>query len=223
MTTTIRGTEITTNTQPDFWCEANISTWEQHTFDIIDRIVTPNSTLIDIGAWNGVLSMYAAKNGANTISVEPDAVAHGYLIDNFALNNVSGKVINAAIGNITGKAILYHHGGYGSSMSSLVHGFGGKEVDTITISELIQDVQNISLIKIDIEGAEVDILPHAIDILCKYPIHLSLHPFWSDTAKLKDFIFSFNVYLYGVELLDVQRFEELVKINEGFDLLLLPK
>jgi FkbM family methyltransferase len=223
MTTNIRGIEITTNTQPDFWCESNISAWEQHTFDIIDRFVAPKSTFIDIGAWNGVLSMYAAKKGAKTVSIEPDAIAHGYLIDNFELNNVSGKVINAAISNTTGKAILYHHGGYGSSMSSLVHGFGGQEVDTIAISDLIGNEENISLIKIDIEGAEVEILPHAIDLLCKYPIHLSLHPFWSDTQKLKKFIFSFNVYLYGVELIDVERFEQLVKQNEGFDLLLLPK
>lgn len=223
MKTEIRGIEITTNTQTEFWCKANISAWEQHTFDIIDRLVAVNSTFVDIGAWNGVLSMYAAKKGAKTVSIEPDTIAHGYLIDNFALNNVNGKVINAAISNTTGKAILYHHGGYGSSMSSLVHGFGGQEVDTIAISDLIGNEKNISLIKIDIEGAEVEILPHAIDLLSKYAIHLSLHPFWSDTQKLKEFIFSFNVYLYGVELIDVQRFEELVKQNEGFDLLLLPK
>lgn len=155
--------------------------WEPETFDVLDQYIKPGKTFLDIGAWIGTLSIYAAKLGANVISIEPDVQARKWLLDNLEANDCVNTVLNCAVSNKRGTAKLSNPNQFGDSMSSLVHGNDNYvEVETIPLSDLLGD--NICLIKIDIEGGEYDVfnsktLIDLVQVNCP-PILLSVHPAW---------------------------------------------
>src|SRR6185295_5767667 len=62
-----------------FWESVRNGQWEPETFRAIDHFIVPGRVFIDIGAWNGVFSIYAAKKSAWVIATEPDPVAYDKL------------------------------------------------------------------------------------------------------------------------------------------------
>ena len=69
-----------------FWNE--VETWEPETFDIVKQYADPKKSFIDIGAWNGVVSLYASGLYKEVIAIEPDLIAFDKLIRNVQLNNL---------------------------------------------------------------------------------------------------------------------------------------
>jgi FkbM family methyltransferase len=166
-----------------FWTEFENGTWEQETLDIVDRFVTPNSTFLDIGAWTGPLSMWAARLGAQAIAIEPDPVAVDYLNLHVAMNGADITIIDGAISDHTGTThIQPHEFGWGSTMTQLSD--TGREVQCWTLPDLFDwyDIENVSLAKMDIEGGESIVLEHAAPFLAGLgiPLFVSMHePWWS--------------------------------------------
>ncbi len=182
------GTPITANTRFDFWRLAANEKWETGTFKAIDRFVKPNTYFIDIGAWIGVFSIYAASKGAKVLPIEPDEVAVKELIQNFELNGLFYDICEAAISANDGIAELNSmNNGFGNSESSLVDRgtiAGIHQVPTMKLESLIKSYginpKSISLIKADCEGGEVDIITSSKEWLTEHKpnIHLSIHPAW---------------------------------------------
>ena len=102
-------------------------------------------------------------------------------------NNIT--LIEKGLSNNDGKALFGGNGELGNSMSSLIiantnyelikGGFQEMfnhntiiEINTITIETLIEEQninpEDISLIKMDIEGGEIIVVPHLINFLKKY-------------------------------------------------------
>src|SRR5438445_659097 len=54
---------------------------------VYDRWLKPEHTFVDLGAWVGAHSLYAAGTAKTLVCVEPDPVARGILTDNLALLN----------------------------------------------------------------------------------------------------------------------------------------
>jgi len=187
----VRNIKISSNQREEFWRDVEQNKWESFSFDLLDKYIKKDKLFIDIGAWNGVLSLYSAKLGARVISFEPDIVAYNELKDNILLNKDIAENIKysmKAISNKNGFAYISNiTEGFGNSMSSLINRENskkGNKVECITLPKFITDnninPSDICLIKIDTEGGEALIIPQCREFLKKYKpvIYLSLHSFW---------------------------------------------
>lgn len=193
-TITVHGVDINYSQQADFW--KNVNNWEPFTFHCIKTLVTPGSVFVDIGAWNGVFSVYAEKLGANVYAVEPDHEARKLLLQLWTDNGTMGYVCPHAISNEMGNAILMNNS-YGNSESSLVvrDGINGSQpVSTITLSAYLSDKPLPSLIKIDIEGAEIAVLSQAREWITEHTsnMHISFHPAY--ITSYDHVMYLFNLY-----------------------------
>ncbi len=180
----------------NFWGAYDNEQWELGTRDIIREYVTPGSTYVDVGAWIGPTVLWAAPLAGRVIAVEPDRVARDYLERNTAdLTNV--EIIPVGIGPESGPVQMCPHTiGYGSGSSRLMvpkigHGMNGvwdvgsvETVDGLTLPDLFDayGISDVSLLKMDIEGGEAEILEQVCPFLAErgIPLLVSLHHTWFD-------------------------------------------
>ncbi len=155
-----------------FWRKVSAGEWEPETFSVLDHYLSPEKDYLDIGAWIGPTVLYAARRARHVWCFEPDPVAYRHLVWNLELNdirNVSAFSIALSDGfGVTRMASA--HGEAGDSTSSLLHE-GSHGTDALTIgwdqfSESV-DLTNVSLVKMDIEGAEFSVLPSMLPWLEK--------------------------------------------------------
>lgn len=185
----IRNQEITVNGRVEFWKQVESNKWEPDTFDVLDMYVKPGVKVIDIGAWQGAISIYSKMLGAEVHAIEPDPVAYGQLVDNLKANDITnGLSYNIAISDFNGEAELNSMASeFGNSESSLINrGFvkSTSVIEAWTLSMFLQtkriDLKRTDLIKIDIEGGEVLVLTEALPFIKEFTpiIYLALHPAW---------------------------------------------
>ena len=127
-------------------------------------------TCIDLGANIGTYTKKMAARAKYVIAFEPDPWAQAKLRDNVSqLNNV--RVEDAAVGTSEGKVLLYRHPQFDddpllySESSSVIASKrnvvskGAIEVRQIDFIKYLENLdKDIGILKIDIEGAEVDLL-----------------------------------------------------------------
>ena len=123
-------------------------------------------TIFDIGANFGWYSVHMGKNiKDNSIihSFEPSPDAYNELTNNINLNDLRGnvKAINLCLGNSTGLTKLFIPEKLGSAFASLnLNNYNGKirkvlvSIDTIDNYCKNNNIKQVDLIKIDVEGAE---------------------------------------------------------------------
>ncbi len=192
-----------------FWDKAALGLWEPHTFDVLSRMLTPDSVYCDLGAWIGPTVLFAAKRCRYVVCVEPDPVAHQRLATNLRLNNVDNVTLFPfALSDKTGQQrIASFRGKLGDSMASLLaHGpsLSGAEVETVTWDAFGSacDVDAFDFIKIDIEGSEFDLLPKMEEYLVRQKpmVYLSLHPHLlppeSKEKAVRDIFYYMEMYRY---------------------------
>jgi FkbM family methyltransferase len=204
----IRGHKFqVTENQNAFWDNVEKGLWEPETFEVLEYFCRQGKTFVDIGAWNGVTSIYAKALGCNTVSIEPDGNIHHDLTLNLVSNNCRPPYC-LAISDENGVKHLGTQSNFGNSESSLINRPGTKSatpVQTMTLETFISlksetetpiNISDIALIKMDIEGGEVLVLKQAKDFLTKHKpnMYISLHPAWfpnerEDLQMIIDVIF----------------------------------
>jgi FkbM family methyltransferase len=119
---------------------------------------------VDIGANIGSYTVLASGAvGARTISVEPIPSAYTYLIDNIRINNIQSKVSPLNIGLGSSKGTLRFSSDRDTMNHVLVE---NEEVESI-VEVAVDTIDNIvadsppSLIKIDVEGFETEVIAGA--------------------------------------------------------------
>jgi FkbM family methyltransferase len=167
-----------------FWGEWCADTWEGGTLDIVDRFARPGTTFVDVGAWIGIVSMWAARNGARVIAIEPDPVARASLNANVRFNDCDIEVVAGAVDDVTGTTHLRPHErfGFGDSMTQLSS--EGLETPCWRLEDIFESygIENCSLVKMDVEGHEAVLLPTVASFLAdrKIPLFVSMHePHWA--------------------------------------------
>lgn len=139
-------------------------------------LIQDGDIVIDVGANIGEYSLIAAqkvKQNGQVISIEPLKETVQTLKNNFQLNNFSNfEIINKVIGNETKKVNLYKQldgGTMGFVDSSLTGRNFNKagEVEMTTIDEILltRNLENVKVMKIDIEGYEFELLKGAKESL----------------------------------------------------------
>ena len=127
-------------------------------------------TCIDLGANVGDYTKIMAVKAKRVIAFEPDPWAHARLQANVAaLDNV--KIENAAAGTRDGTVLLYRRAGFESNPASNSQSSSvvaakknvsqdeAVEVEQIDFIAYLENLdENLGIVKIDIEGAEVELL-----------------------------------------------------------------
>ena len=165
-----------------FWRKASSGSWEPETFAVLDRFLSPDRDYLDIGAWIGPTVLYGARRSRHVWCFEPDPVAYRHLAWNLELNdirNVSPFGVALSDGfSVTRMASM--HGEAGDSTSSLLND-GAHGTDAITIGwdqfAGVTDLSNVSLVKMDIEGAEFSVVSSLLPWLEAHrpALYLSTH------------------------------------------------
>lgn len=169
----------------DFWEQVSEGTWEPATFSAIGSHISSETVFLDFGTWIGPITLFAATKAKSVLSFEPDPEALRRLEINIALNPELApkiKVVSKAIWPVASQLEMRAGCEPGDSMSSLVHASGDKtwKVDTITPGEVAAMLPAGApvFIKIDVEGAEYDIVPALGPLLNRknVAVLISFHP-----------------------------------------------
>ena len=193
----------TTNQNYNFWTNV-YPRWEQETFRIFDTYLQKDKVFIDIGGWIGTTCIYGSKKSKHVYVIEADPVAFADLSYNCTLNSNNITPIHRAIYNKSdttvsfGKNKFIKNAKLNDSMSQIYTDTGNNDciiVKTITISKLIDEYNinpnEISLIKVDIEGGEENILDSLFKLHTDYniPLYISFHYTWWTNRDLNRFSF----------------------------------
>lgn len=149
--------------------------WETDTFETVDEYVK-GGVFVDVGAWIGMFSLYAAPMAQWVFALEPDPVARRMLNKNLCLNGVKNvTVLGAALWDSAGTETFYTQTELGDSMTGPTRRGSPVTVRTIVADDLLGLIgkEPIDLVKVDTEGSECRILPGIIG--WPAPIHLSVH------------------------------------------------
>ena len=164
--------------------------------EVYDFLPVKDNVVIDIGANVGDSAIYFALSGAKkVITLEPFPKNNSVAKKNIELNNLSEKIIllPAGCSSSNGEIIINpEQEGAGSALDSVN---SGVKVPLITLATLIEkySVPDDSVLKIDCEGCEIDvILSSTKETLRKFThIEIEYHYGYKDLKqKLEDCGFS---------------------------------
>jgi len=141
--------------------------------------------MIDLGAWIGPTSLYAANTAGHVYSIEADPTALEAFRANVAVNpQIAGRITlcPVCIAPATGPVKFGSRQGAGDSVSSLLDANSpiswsvpGEDWQTFIGS---RNIANVDFLKMDIEGGEYLVLKSMLHWLEKHrpTLYLSLHP-----------------------------------------------
>jgi len=136
----------------------------------------PGDFVLDLGAYAGMASILFSKAVGSegiVVSYEPDPFNYQAALRNTALHAKLSRLTNIRLHN---QAIWKDQdgiefscdGNMGSSAAQIVGQRGQvKEVETTTLAGILNDNQldRVDFLKIDIEGAEIEVIKHSLDLL----------------------------------------------------------
>jgi len=147
--------------------------WLEHedTQDLLEleQLLKPGDVFVDVGANVGLWTIHAASatgRAGRVIAVEPNPVAYGRLLKNIRLNDFDQlvRLVAASVGRDRGRSPFYCNVRHNCSSSIPTAGSPAITVDTLPLDSIVGDV-HVAGIKIDVEGAELDVLHSAKEIL----------------------------------------------------------
>lgn len=182
------------------------SSWEEHTFYIFDKFRDTSKTFIDMGGWLGITPLYASFKFRDVIAFECDEVALKRFKMNLKCNpNITNiEICEKAIWNKNGTLTFGHKtdGELGDSESSVHFGKNGETyVESITFLNSMKyyqkNLRNIGFIKMDIEGAEAEVIKdmNGYISMFKPTLYLSIHHHLLTESEVDNMLlFLFSVY-----------------------------
>jgi len=153
--------------------------YESEIFQLICRFLEKNDSFIDIGAHIGYYSVLAAKivgSEGKVFAFEPELSNYQKILENINLNHLNNiKLFNLALGSETKQTQIFfnqdNNGGH-ALWDVGKHPFNQKTLNNQTMQNtqlstldniLSQagNITNLKMIKIDTEGAELDVIKGA--------------------------------------------------------------
>jgi FkbM family methyltransferase len=139
------------------------------------RLLRPGDTVVDAGANIGAFSVPAARAIGPTgtlIAIEMMPRTAARLRANLARNGVVAEVVETALASVSGRSVTakIDPARGGQATLALAHTLDRGETLTVvtrTLDEVLAAVGDIALLKLDIEGAELDALAGATAVLAR--------------------------------------------------------
>lgn len=150
---------------------------EPGTRDVLQRLIQPGMTVADIGANIGLLTLvcaWATGPSGRVIAFEPEAVPRANLLKMIALNGLSWvEVHDQAVGAAAGRLTFHVSDIIGhSSLYALPDDEEARahtlEVEVVTLDKMVAG-KRLDVAKIDVEGAELDVLAGMSATLTRNP------------------------------------------------------
>jgi len=117
---------------------------------------------IDVGANIGYYPRLLESNFSRIIAVEPDPLTYAYLKKLIPKNCRS---VNAAVAESDGFTLLYRHPDTESSRTAYANSWKAVKVPMVSICTLLGDDTSADLVKVDAEGAEMQVLRGAVPVM----------------------------------------------------------
>jgi len=193
------------NINLSFWKDT-YTQWKNDAFEVFDKFLSKDKIFIDIGDWIGATTMYGSRKSKHVYSIEADKLSFNDMKTNMMANCANNyTLINKAIFNIDNIKVKFGKNMHleNSIICDTTSQFNSNDAisneyyitETITLNSIIKnydiDVNDISLINVDIDGAEENILNDLHDIHIKYRIPLFVSFYYSmwDDKNLDRFPF----------------------------------
>ena len=155
---------------------------EAETLEMLQRLLVPGDCVVEAGGHIGYFTLFFVRQvgpGGQVVVFEPGPNNLPYLRDNLAgLSNVTLRT--EAVGAESGRATFYVEDLTGQN-NSLVPDYEGLRsnqasahvvvnvhevvVDVVTLDDVTRDLETVDVIKIDIEGGELEALQGATTLL----------------------------------------------------------
>lgn len=172
---------------PPKWSRYYEAEYEPETFDFFHENLKPGDTVLDIGGHIGLFAVVTARfvgNSGSVFSFEPTPFTRGVMKEVVDLNGVADivEIRGEAVSSKRGETIFYDTGTEISNANSLVRSELSKTEIPITLISVDEFVTerglNVDCLKIDVEGAELDVLIGAREVFTSQrPVaRLGLHP-----------------------------------------------
>ena len=215
--------------------------FEPYTTQVIKQNISSDDIVIDIGANIGYFTLIMAKcirENGKVFSFEPEPKNFELLKKNVEINNYSNVILEKkAIGDKTGMAKLYLADRKSNLFASGMHRIFQSDlvsqipdpisINIIKLDDYLQDlkfIKKIRLIKIDVEGAEFDVLKgmnkildenKEIEIVMEFSSE-NLEDYGSNTPDVVDFLMNKGFKLSIINEVE-KRMEEITGIKEIID------
>lgn len=200
--------------------------FEYKTIQLIEKISINSNVIIDIGANIGLISIIASKSNpsAKIYSIEPSKNTFNALVYNIKINKLNNiKAYQIALSENEGTLTLYtpelKYKEYSDSFKCLdisntnnvYNSDSAESVEVLTLSNFINKNidENIDLIKIDIEGAELLCFKGAADYFLSHKNNLPIIVFENSEhnnnkynysiADTLVFLSSFGYFIYNYD------------------------
>lgn len=171
-----KNVEITINSDADESVFGEI--FQEREYKMLEPVITKAAApIVDIGAHVGMFSVYCSvlNSGVRIFAYEPDEDNFAAMKDNLQDNNVKNVVAkNVAVGAEIGQRTLFvsNDSHNHSLLSAEAAGdFSGeeKDVQVVTLTRILEQnrLERVSLVKMDCEGAEFEILLNLPDEVFK--------------------------------------------------------
>ena len=210
-------------------------TYETGTLHVFRKILRRGDVVIDIGANIGLMSLYAAKlvgKAGEIMSFEPMMEEYDVLLKNIHLNRFEHvHAHNIALGAKNERKWIYAHPEINRGSSSLVKSSGGiavTEVEIATLDDFLflhPKKNNIRLVKIDVEGWELEVLKGAKSLLASRHApalcveYSSAHPLeGGELTEIWRFLSSVNSYRCFKLMLGKEKVSQLIPVRDVPDL-----
>ena len=157
---TVLNTEITFDLRDDYPTDEIVirEIWEENVYEVADWRYNLGGVVIDIGANIGSFSIYSAYKGAEVYAIEPEPHNLEALKNNIALNNMQDKihVLPYGISYNKGTGVISDDGGGSSIIDTCI----GSEIELMSFDIMFElyNLQEVDILKIDVEGSEVEII-----------------------------------------------------------------
>ncbi len=156
-------------------CRENLKFWESKSREIFSILSLSSNTVFDIGSYTGVYALVAAKSNKKlkVSAFEPNPDLFTALEKNLKLNRSRNvKSEQMALDDQPGEAYLYLNHDIHTSIGSLIQSStAGKKVlvrkTTLDMYCENYSINSVDLIKIDVEGYEINVLQGGSSIIKK--------------------------------------------------------
>lgn len=176
---TLDGFQLYVNPKYDKGIERKLyltGSYEKGLLRILDKLVKPGDIVVDAGANIGLISIFCALRAGQSgmvLSFEPHPETYPILQKNIAINGISQiKAYKKALGSASGTAKIYSNLQINRGAASLVEfreDSPSFDIEVDSLDEVLkqQKISHVDLIKIDVEGFEMEVLKGAEGILSR--------------------------------------------------------
>lgn len=200
-----------------------LGTYEAGTLDTMSRSDVSRGTFIDVGGHLGVMTTYMAKVGAasRVLTFEPNPRMIPLLHQNIALNGLKDTVMvyPIGLGAQSARGKLVETSG-NSGMTSIQRNSDESTIlieplDAVLRSHNYFDLPPVSLIKIDVEGDELNVLSGAQNTIAKFKPDLIIE--YTPGRNHRDLLDFLGGYGYEVFILAKgrHRLSSLIPFNDN--------